>query len=320
MSAALLPAGTGVALPRSDRCSVMGILNVTPDSFSDGGRYASTDAAVAHGLAMVAAGADSVDVGGESTRPGAGRVEPAEELRRVLPVVAGLASAGVAVSIDTTRAVVATAALEAGAVLVNDVSGGLADPDMARVVADAGVPWVLMHWRGSSRDMYAGAAYRDVVGEVRRELCARVDAALAAGVAADRVVVDPGLGFAKRPEHDLALLAGLADVVSLGFPVLVGASRKRFLGTVLARPDGSVPPAAERDGATAATTVLAAAAGAWGVRVHDVAGSADAVRVVAAARGCWAPGPDETSAHAAPDGMPLRVPPATEDTERWRSV
>jgi dihydropteroate synthase len=298
----------------------MGILNVTPDSFSDGGRYASTEDAVAHGLAMVAAGADSVDVGGESTRPGAGRVEPAEELRRVLPVVAGLARAGVTVGIDTTRALVATAALEAGAVLVNDVSGGLADPDMARVVADARVPWVLMHRRGPSRDMDAAAEYRDVVGEVRRELCARVDAALAAGVAADRLIVDPGLGFAKRPEHDLALLAGLADVISLGFPVLVGASRKRFLGAVLTRPDGSVPPAAERDGATAATTVLAAAAGAWGVRVHDVAGSADAVRVVAAARGCRAPGPDQTSAHAAPDGTPLRVPLATEHTERWRSV
>ena len=317
-------------LPRPDRCLVMGILNVTPDSFSDGGRYASTDAAVAHGQALAAAGADSVDVGGESTRPGAGRVDPDEELRRVVPVVTELAAAGVAVSIDTTRARVAEAALRAGAVLVNDVSGGLADPDMARVVADAGVPWVLMHWRGHSRDMYAAAAYRDVVGEVRRELCARVDAALAAGVHADRLVVDPGLGFAKQPEHDLALLAGLADVVSLGLPVLVGASRKRFLGTVLAGGSGRVPPTGERDSATVATTVLAAGAGAWGVRVHDVAGSADAVRVVAAARRHRASGPTETSAHAAPDGMPLRVPPATEDpatedpatedTERWRSV
>ncbi|TFV48494.1 dihydropteroate synthase [Blastococcus sp. TF02A-35] len=308
----------------------MGILNVTPDSFSDGGRHGSAAAAVAHGLAMVAAGADHVDVGGESTRPGAGRVPADEELRRVLPVVAELAAAGVAVSIDTTRARVAAAALEAGAVLVNDVSGGLGDPDMARVVADAGVPWVLMHWRGPSRDMAAAASYRDVVGEVRRELCARVDAALAAGVAADRLVVDPGLGFAKLPEHDLALLGALGDVVSLGLPVLVGASRKRFLGAVLADAHGRVPATGERDSATVATTVLAATAGAWGVRVHDVAGSADAVRVVAAAR-AHRPGPGpakgyrgaaapETLAPGAPDGMPERIPPATEDTERWRSA
>ncbi|WP_104526310.1 dihydropteroate synthase [Blastococcus atacamensis] len=320
MTGAATAVRTPPVLPRADRCLVVGILNVTPDSFSDGGRYDSTDAAVAHGRAMAAAGADSVDVGGESTRPGAGRVDVDEELRRVVPVVAELAAAGVAVSIDTTQARVAEAALRAGAVLVNDVSGGLADPDMARLVADAGVPWVLMHWRGHSRDMYAAASYRDVVGEVRRELCARVDAAMAAGVAADRLIVDPGLGFAKQPEHDLALLAGLADVVSLGFPVLVGASRKRFLGTVLADASGRVPAAGERDSATVATTVLAAGAGAWGVRVHDVAGSADAVRVVAAARAHRAMGPTETSAHAAPDGMPLRVPPATEHTERWRSV
>ncbi|RBY90494.1 dihydropteroate synthase [Blastococcus sp. TBT05-19] len=298
----------------------MGILNATPDSFSDGGRYDSTGAAVAHGLALAAAGADSVDVGGESTRPGARRVPVEEELRRIVPVVTELARAGVAVSIDTTRARVAAAALEAGAVLVNDVSGGLADPGMARVVADAGVPWVLMHWRGHSRDMYAAASYRDVVGEVRRELCARVDAAMAAGVAADRLVVDPGLGFAKHPEHDLALLAGLADIVSLGLPVLVGASRKRFLGTVLAGAHGPVPATGDRDSATTATTVLAACAGAWGVRVHDVTGSADAVRVVAATRRYRAPGPAESSAHAAPEGTAAGIPPATEDTERWRSA
>jgi dihydropteroate synthase len=264
------------------RTLVLGILNVTPDSFSDGGRHAGATAAVAHGLAMARCGADYVDVGGESTRPGAGRVTAEEELRRVLPVVAQLAASGVAVSIDTTRSRVAAAALEAGAVLVNDVSGGLADPDMSRVVAEAGVPWVLMHRRGDSRDMYAEARYDDVVADVRRELCRRVDAALAAGVAAERVVVDPGLGFAKQPEHDLALLAGLHRIAELGFPVLVGASRKRFLGGVLAAPDGSPRPPAGRDAATVATTVLAASAGAWGVRVHDVAGSADAVRVVAA--------------------------------------
>ncbi|MGY1714961.1 dihydropteroate synthase [Geodermatophilus sp. SYSU D01106] len=264
------------------RCVVMGVLNVTPDSFSDGGRHATAEAAVAHGLALAADGADWVDVGGESTRPGAGRVDAGEECRRVLPVVAALARAGVAVSVDTTRAAVATAALGAGAAMVNDVSGGLADPDMARVVADAGVPWVLMHRRGESRDMDAEAAYGDVVADVRRELCRRVDAAMAAGVAADRIVVDPGLGFAKLPGHDLALLAGLDRIADLGFPVLVGASRKRFLGAVLAPPGGPPPPPARRDAATLATTVLAARAGAWGVRVHDVAGSADAVRLLAA--------------------------------------
>ena len=283
-------------IARPGRCVVMGILNVTPDSFSDGGRHDTVEAAVAHGLHLAHAGADYVDVGGESTRPGAGRVEVDEELRRVLPVVAELARSGVAVSIDTTRARVAVAALRAGAVMVNDVSGGLADPAMARVVADAGVPWVLMHRRGDSRDMYAEATYDDVAADVRRELCARVDAALAAGVAAEQIVVDPGLGFAKQPEHDLALLAGLDRITGLGFPVLVGASRKRFLGALLAAPDGQPRPPVQRDSATLATSVLAARAGAWGVRVHDVAGSADAVRVVAAvAAGTRVPVPHATA-------------------------
>lgn len=276
---------------RPGRCVVMGILNVAPDSFSDGGRHDTVAAAVAHGLHMAAAGGDYVDVGGGSTRPGADRVPPEEECRRVLPVVAELAGRGVAVSIDTTRSSVAAPALAAGAVMVNDVSGGLADPDMARVVADAGVPWVLKHRRGNSRDMYAEATYDDVVVDVRRELCRRVDAALAAGVAAERIVVDPGLGSAKQPEHDLALLSGLDRIADLGFPVLVGASRKRFLGALLAAPDGRPRPPGRRDGATLASSVLAARAGAWGVRVHDVAGSADAVRVVAAVDRS-APGPD----------------------------
>ena len=274
--------GTPPAISRPGRCVVMGILNVTPDSFSDGGRHDTVAAAVAHGLGMAAAGADYVDVGGESTRPGAGRVEVEEELRRVLPVVAELARSGVPVSIDTTRSRVAAAAVAAGAGMVNDVSGGLADPAMARTVAEAGVPWVLMHRRGTSRDMYAEASYNDVVTDVRRELCRRVDAALAAGAAAERLVVDPGLGFAKQPEHDLALLAGLDRITELGFPVLVGASRKRFLGALLATADGRPRPPDQRDSATVATTVLAARAGAWGVRVHDVAGSADALRVIAA--------------------------------------
>ena len=276
-------------LPGAGHCHVMGVLNVTPDSFSDGGRYGRADAAVAHGLALWRAGADSVDVGGESTRPGAGRVDAAAELRRVLPVVRELAAAGVPVSIDTTRAAVAEAAVAAGAVLVNDVSGGRADPAMAGVVAQLGVPWVLMHSRGSSRDMYADAIYHDAVREVADELRQRADAAVAAGVDPGRLVVDPGLGFAKHPPENWALLAGLDRLVALGLPVLVGASRKRFLAGVLA--GGEARPATDRDAATLATTVLAAQAGAWGVRVHDVGPSADAVRVVAATRVAATAGP-----------------------------
>lgn len=262
----------------------MGVLNVTPDSFSDTGRYADMPAALAHGLAMRRAGADLVDVGGESTRPGADRVEAEEECRRVLPAITELVAAGVPVSVDTTRAAVAAVAVESGAVLVNDVSGGLADSGMAAVVRDTGVPWVLMHWRGHSRDMQQRARYNDVVAEVRDELSRQVDSALAAGVPADQLVLDPGLGFAKTAEHNWALLAGLDALLALGLPVLVGASRKSFLGTLLADPAGTPRPAPERADATAATTVLAAAAGAWGVRVHDVGPSLDAVRVVAAWR------------------------------------
>jgi dihydropteroate synthase len=269
----------------------MGVLNVTPDSFSDGGCYADPAEAIAHGLKMAAAGADLVDVGGESTRPGADRVDAAEECRRILPVIAELAAAGVRVSVDTTRAEVAEAALGAGAVLVNDVSGGLADAGMAELVADTGVPWVLMHWRGHSRQMYAAAQYGDVVTEVCAELTARVEDVVAAGVAPGQLVLDPGLGFAKRGAHNWALLAGLDRIVALGLPVLVGASRKTFLGRLLAAPDGTVRPAEERDAATLATTVLAAEAGAWGVRVHDAAGSVDAVRTVAAVRASRAGAP-----------------------------
>jgi dihydropteroate synthase len=260
----------------------MGVLNVTPDSFSDGGCFADAGAAVAHGLAMHAAGADYVDVGGESTRPGADRVDADEECRRVVPVVRELAAAGVRISVDTTRAEVAEAAIGAGAALVNDVSGGLADKNMADLVAEAGVPWVLMHWRGHSREMYAAARYGDVVTEVCAELTARVEDVVAAGVDPAQLVLDPGLGFAKRAEHNWRLLAGLDRIVGLGLPVLVGASRKTFLGRELAGPDGAVRPAEQRDAATLATTVLAAEAGAWGVRVHDAAASVDAVRTLAA--------------------------------------
>jgi dihydropteroate synthase len=281
------PAGTLPGLPSAGRCLVMGVVNVTPDSFSDGGQWYGADAAIAHGLELAGQGADIVDVGGESTRPGAQRISPEEELRRVGPVVTGLARAGVPVSIDTMRARVAEFALEAGARLVNDVSGGLADPEMPRLLAAAGAGYVVVHWRGHSHDMYARAVYGDVVREVREELASRVDAAVAAGVDPARIVVDPGLGFGKRPEHNWPLLAGLADLAVLGgdtFPVLVGASRKRFLGALLAGPDGAPRPFSDCDEATVATTALAAAAGAWGVRVHQVPGNADAVRVAAAWR------------------------------------
>lgn len=271
--------GRVAGLPGWDRCAVMGVVNVTPDSFSDGGRFFDTTAAVKRGLELVTEGADLVDVGGESTRPGATRVDESEELRRVIPVVRGLASEGVTVSVDTMRASVAAQALTAGAALVNDVSGGLADPRMIPAVADAGAPFVVMHWRGFLQGGNVRGVYQDVVTEVADELHARVEAVLEGGIAPDRVVVDPGLGFSKDAGHDLALLAGLDRILGLGHPLLVAASRKRFLGRVLAGPDGPPPPARERDAATAAVSALAAHAGAWAVRVHEVRATADAVRV-----------------------------------------
>jgi dihydropteroate synthase len=275
------PAG----VPRQPRCLVMGVLNVTPDSFSDGGRWLDTAAAVSHGLKLAAEGADIVDVGGESTRPGAQRVDQDEELRRIRPVISQLTAAGVLVSVDTMRAGVAEFALAAGARLVNDVSGGLADPRMARLVAEAGVPYVVMHWRAFSRDMQSLAVYDDVVREVSDELRRQVDVVTAAGVDASAIIVDPGLGFAKLPGHNWAVLAGLGEISRLGgerpFPVLVGASRKSFLGALLPDPHGEPRPVDERDDASAAVSALAAAAGAWCVRVHAVAANADAVRVAA---------------------------------------
>ncbi|HEY2698987.1 MAG TPA: dihydropteroate synthase [Pseudonocardiaceae bacterium] len=268
----------------------MGVLNVTPDSFSDGGRYLNPADAIEHGIAMWRRGADLIDVGGESTRPGAERVEPEVETARVIGVISALAEAGVPVSVDTTRARVAEAALDAGAQLVNDVSGGLADPDMAKLIAERGVPWVLMHWRGHSRNMTALANYADVVTDVRDELSDRVDAALAAGVSPDALVLDPGLGFAKHAEHDWALLQRLDVLGKLGFPLLVGASRKRFLGRLLADPDGTPRPPDGREVATAAISALAAVAGVWGVRVHDVDSSLDAVAVATAWQHGAAPG------------------------------
>ena len=255
-----MPAITGLpeALRGVPRCLIMGVVNVTPDSFSDGGSWFETDAAIAHGLELVAQGADLVDVGGESTRPGAERVPAAEELRRVLPVVRELSAAGVPVSIDTMRAEVAEAALDAGAVLVNDVSGGLADPGILAVVAAARVPYVLMHWRGPSADMQSRALYDDVVVDVRRELVARVEAVTAAGVDPDQIVLDPGLGFAKTADHNWSLLAALPALRALGRPLLIGASRKGFLGQLLAA--GGEPRSFDgRDVATAAITALVGA-------------------------------------------------------------
>jgi dihydropteroate synthase len=269
---------------RGDRISVVGVLNVTPDSFSDGGRYTSLDDAVAHALEMRDAGADLIDVGGESTRPGARRVDADEERRRVLPVIQELAAAGVPLSIDTYRASVAAAALEAGVTVVNDVSGGRADPRMAQVVRDAHCPWILMHWRGHSDRMQELARYEDVVKDVRDELLDRVDTAIAAGVDESCLVIDPGLGFAKTAEHNWALLAALDRFVDTGLPVLVAASRKSFLGSLLAARDGTPRPVDEREDATTAITAYCALHGVWGVRVHEVRPSVDAALAMAAVR------------------------------------
>ncbi len=264
----------------------MGVVNVTPDSFSDGGKWFGPDDAIAHGLELAATGADIVDVGGESTRPGALRIGEDEELRRVGPVVAALAEAGVVVSIDTMRVGVAEQALSAGARLVNDVSGGLADPAMTGLIAEARVPYVVMHWRGHSVDMQDRARYDDVVKEVTAELADRVTALTDAGIDPAQLVIDPGLGFAKLPAHNWTLLTRLPELSGLDhpaapFPVLVGASRKGFIARLLAAGDATPRPFAECDDATVALTAYAALAGAWCVRVHAVPGNADAVRVAA---------------------------------------
>lgn len=261
----------------------MGVVNVTPDSFSDGGAWFTPEAAVAHGRELVEQGADLIDVGGESTRPGAERPSTAEELRRVVPVVTAL-SAFAPVSVDTMRADVAAAALDAGASLVNDVSGGLADPGMAGLVAERQVPYIAMHWRGHSHDMQTRAHYDDVVTDVSRELLARVDALTAAGIRPDHLLLDPGFGFAKLARHNWELLRGLDQLVALGHRLVVGTSRKRFLGLVGRTPETERPPLA-RDVATAATTLYAAQHGVWAVRVHDVAGTVDALDVADALRG-----------------------------------
>ncbi|MGV9799871.1 dihydropteroate synthase [Mycobacterium sp. NPDC003449] len=269
--------------PHGTDVQVMGVVNVTDDSFSDGGLFLDREHAVEHGLALAAAGAAIIDVGGESTRPGATRIDPEIEAARIAPVIRDLAAQGITVSIDTMHADVARVALENGARIVNDVSGGLADPGMAPLLAEAKVPWVLMHWRSVAAEHPHGVpGYRDVVAEVRAELLTAVDAAVAAGVDPGRLIIDPGLGFAKTGEHNWALLHALPELVGTGIPVLVGASRKRFLGTLLAGPDGAVRAPDGRETATAVISALAGLHGAWGVRVHDVVATVDALRVVAA--------------------------------------
>jgi dihydropteroate synthase len=259
----------------------MGVVNVTPDSFSDGGRYLDHDRAVEHGLRLAQQGADLVDVGGESTRPGAVRPDPDEEARRVVPVVERLSRQGVLVSVDTMRAEVAEAAVRAGAVLVNDVSGGRADERMFATVAALGAPYVLMHWRAHSVEMANHATYGDVLTDVMDELGTQLQAALAAGIDAGRIALDPGIGFSKTADQNWQVLAGLERLHELGQPVLVATSRKRFLGHLLEDPDGKPRPPLEREDATTATTTLAAAAGAWCVRAHDARATVDAVRVAA---------------------------------------
>jgi len=267
-------------LPELSRPLVMGVVNVTPDSFSDGGLYGTADAAIRHGFELRDQGADVLDIGGESTRPGATRPLVAEELDRVVPVIRALAEQDVPVSVDTMRSEVARAALEAGAVVVNDVSGGLADPQILDVVAEHGAAYVVMHWRAHSSVMQQLASYDDVLVEVRDELARRLDAATAAGIAADRLVVDPGLGFAKTADHNWELLRRLPELGILGAPILVGSSRKSFLGSLLAAPDGSLRAVLDREDANVALTTIAAIQGVWGVRVHEVRASIDALKVV----------------------------------------
>ncbi len=269
-------------LSATGRCLVSGVVNVTPDSFSDGGLWWEPADAIAHGLEMLDLGADILDIGGESTRPGAVRPPVEEELRRVLPVIGELAGAGAVVSIDTMRAQVAEAALDLGASIVNDISGGLADPSMLPLVVERGCPYIAMHWRGHSVDMQDHGRYDDVVADVVAELSARVDAILGAGVDPSALVLDPGLGFAKTSEQNWTLLDRLDAFVGLGYPILLGASRKAFLGKLLADPGTGEPrPARRRDDASAAVSAIAATGGVWCVRAHDVGRSLDAVRVAA---------------------------------------
>ena len=283
MSAAVTAGAVQWPLRRADGLPVvMGVVNVTPDSFSDGGQWFEPSAAFEHGRELMAQGADILDVGGESTRPGAERPSVAEEKRRVLPVVAALVAAGAVVSVDTMRAEVAAEALAVGAGIVNDVSGAMADPDMAGLVATAGVPFVAMHWRGHSVDMQSRAVYDDVVADVVAELSQRAGELVGAGIAADRIVLDPGFGFAKLTGHNWSLLRGLDRLLELDHPILVGTSRKTFLGRLGVPAGGAPREPLDRDPATAATSMHAARVGAWGVRVHHIPSTLDAMRVARA--------------------------------------
>ena len=294
-------------LPELDRALVMGVLNVTPDSFSDGGCWFDTGRAVEHGRRLVAQGADLVDVGGESTRPGASRPTAQEEQDRILPVITALAAEGVTISVDTMRAEVARAAVDAGAVLVNDVSGGRADPAMFETVADLEAPYVLMHWRAHSVTMQQQTSYAEVVADVMSELRAQLDLALAAGIAPERIALDPGIGFSKTADQNWEVLAATERFHELGHPLLVATSRKRFLGVLLADDDGTLRPPLERDDATTATTALAAGAGAWCIRAHAVRPTADAVRVAArwAAAGSVTGRTEPAGANAGRAGSPV---------------
>ena len=275
----LHPSGLPENLRNFDRTLVMGVLNVTPDSFSDGGRFDDTEIAISHALQMIEDGADIIDIGGESTRPGSDRISVQEELDRVLPVIAGLVNSGVAISIDTMRAEVARAAVGAGAVMVNDVSGGKSDPEMLSYVSTLTVPYILMHWRGPSNIMNTLTDYNDVVADVTSEISKQVDVAVAAGIARERIAIDPGIGFAKTVDQNWPILKHLEVLEGLGLPILMGASRKKFLGELLAK-DGVARDSDERESATTAISTLMAARGLWAVRVHDVKPTRDAIAVV----------------------------------------
>jgi dihydropteroate synthase len=275
----LHPSGLPENLRNLDRTLVMGVLNVTPDSFSDGGRFNDPKIATNHAIQMISDGADIIDIGGESTRPGSERISVQEELDRVIPVISALADFGAAISIDTMRVEVARAAIAAGACIVNDVSGGKADPDMLGYVATLNTPYILMHWRGPSNIMNTLTNYRDVVADVTAEISQQVEVAVAAGITRNRIAIDPGIGFAKTVDQNWPILKHLDVLEGLGLPILMGASRKKFLGELLAK-DGVARESDERESATTAITTLMAARGLWAVRVHDVKPSSDAIAVV----------------------------------------
>ena len=275
----LHPIGLPENLRNLNRTLVMGVLNVTPDSFSDGGRFNDQTIATNHALQMIEDGADIIDIGGESTRPGSDRISVQEELDRVLPVISALAGFRAAISIDTMRAEVARAAIDAGASMVNDVSGGKSDPEMLSYVATLNVPYILMHWRGPSNIMNTLTDYNDVVTDVTSEIRNQVDVAVAAGIARERIAIDPGIGFAKTVDQNWPIFTHLSVLEELGLPILMGASRKKFLGELLAK-DGVARDSDERESATTAISTLMAVRGLWAVRVHNVKASSDAIAVV----------------------------------------